>query len=62
MNISSEKAYSSFIAYYNQNEIYFTIKVKEIILKIADSIANSFKGKNKLESDFLIRLKSDLKM
>lgn len=56
----SNTCYKDFIAYKNDHNEQFTKKIKQLILKTAFAIAESFSGKNKSELILLAKLNIEL--
>lgn len=52
----SDECFEDFAEFYKQNETVFTKKIKVLIYATADSVANSFAGKNKSELICLAKL------
>ncbi len=59
-NLSANEAFEEFHEYRQAHGEYFTESVKELTLKTAEAIADSFLGKNKSELVMLYKLKSIL--
>ncbi|RSK40427.1 hypothetical protein [Mangrovimonas spongiae] len=57
---NSATYYNDFISYKQEQEHLFTKKVKQLIFKTAQAIAESFSGKNKSELMLLAKLSMDL--
>lgn len=58
---NSKMLYEDFVKYKNEQKHLFTKKVKQLIMKTASEIAQSFAGKNKSELILLAKLNLELK-
>jgi hypothetical protein len=60
-NLNSDKLFNDFVIYKNEQTHFFTQPIKELIIKTAHDIADSFSGKNKSELILLAKLDIELK-
>ncbi|WP_299441356.1 hypothetical protein [uncultured Aquimarina sp.] len=54
--LNAEASFNDFASFFNENKSLFTNKIKQLIWKTANSIADAFSGKNKSELMMLGRL------
>lgn len=59
--LNAEACFKDFIDFKNEQKHFFTEPIKNLIIKTAHAIANSFSGKNKSELIMLAKLDIELK-